>query len=119
MKVSVSTPAGTPVRAAISPVTTPSPMASRLAFSSLSANAVSSAMPSSSPRFRSAPVQANSVAIGFVEVLSPFCRRYQWRVTVPWAASYSKQPDGEISTLVISASAPNAAPIISLITSPS
>ena len=42
------------------------------ASSSLSANAISALLPSSSPRLRSAPVQAKMVAMELVEVSSPF-----------------------------------------------
>ena len=42
-----------------------------IGFSGLSANAESSALPSSSPRFFNAPVQAKIVATEFVDVSSP------------------------------------------------
>ena len=41
------------------------------AFSSFAAKSISSLLPSSSPRFASAPVHAKIVAMGFVEVFSP------------------------------------------------
>ena len=43
-----------------------------VAFSSLSANAISSGKLSSSPRFLKAPVQAKIVATELVDVSSPF-----------------------------------------------
>ena len=59
--------------AARSPVMMPSSsIVCKVAFSSLSAKALSSGRSSSSPRLRSAPVHANSVATEFVEVVSPF-----------------------------------------------
>ena len=53
-------------------VISPLSMVSMVAFSSLSAKSDSSLLPSSSPRFLSAPVHANSVATELVEVSSPF-----------------------------------------------
>ena len=50
----------------------PSSMVSIVAFSNLSANAISSWLPSSSPRFLSAPVHAKIVATELVDVSSPF-----------------------------------------------
>ena len=54
-----------------SPVISPSSMVRTVASSSFFANAESSGMPSSSPRFASAPVQAKIVATELVEVSSP------------------------------------------------
>ena len=54
-----------------SPVISPSSMVRTVAFSSYFANAESAGMPSSSPRFASAPVQAKIVATELVEVSSP------------------------------------------------
>ena len=55
-----------------SPVMTPSLRVSKQASSSFPANRTRSASPSSSPRFRRAPLQAKMVAMGLVEVFSPF-----------------------------------------------
>ena len=55
-----------------SPVIFPDSIVSMVAFSSLSANSESSGIWSSSPLFRSAPVQAKMVATELVEVSSPF-----------------------------------------------
>ena len=60
------------MRGTRSAVIVPEVRVSRLAFSSLFANSVKSGRLSSSPRFFSAPVHAKIVAIGFVEVCSPF-----------------------------------------------
>ena len=65
----VSTPSARPHR---SLVITPLASVSRQAASSVLANFTSASLPSSSPRFVSAPVQAKMVAMGLVEVLSPF-----------------------------------------------
>ena len=54
------------------PVMMPAFMVSRVAFSSRSPKATSSGRSSSSPRFFRAPDQAKMVAVGFVEVVSPF-----------------------------------------------
>ena len=50
----------------------PAPKVSKQAASSLSAKADRSGVPSSWPRLRSAPDQAKMVAMGLVEVCSPF-----------------------------------------------
>ena len=60
------------VRPVRSDVIIPDFIVSRLAFSRFSENFIKSGSPSSSPRFFSAPVHAKIVAIGFVEVFSPF-----------------------------------------------
>ena len=70
-EISMSNRGGTKKSRNRSFVITPSSMVRIAAASSLSANAASAALPSSSPRLRSAPVQAKMVAIGFVEVSSP------------------------------------------------
>ena len=55
-----------------SPVIFPLSMVATVACSSFLANAHSSGVPSSSPRFASAPVHAKMVATELVEVSSPF-----------------------------------------------
>ena len=68
----VSTVGVSPVQsAARSFVMRPEEITSRQERSSALANSASAGIPSSSPRFASAPVQAKMVAIGFVEVFSP------------------------------------------------
>ena len=59
-------------RPARSLVMVPPSMTAMEACSSLSAKAWRAAMPSSSPRFRRAPVQAKRVAMGLVEVSLPW-----------------------------------------------
>ena len=53
-------------------VISPLSMVSMVAFSSLSAKSIRSLLPSNSPRFLKAPVQAKMVATELVEVSSPF-----------------------------------------------
>ena len=75
--------------AARSLVMVPVSMVSSTALSSMRANSVTSGVPSSSPRFAIAPVQAKIVAVELVEVASPRSCLRKWRVTVPCAASNS------------------------------
>ena len=63
--------AGLAIRA-ISPVIMPASIVSSVAFSRRFAKSTSSGVPSSSPRFARAPVQAKISATGLVEVFSPF-----------------------------------------------